>query len=294
MKIIYIVLLQLTAFSLTAQDFEFNYPMVELKAGVFEMGCKDGRDFACQEDEKLHEVEVKGFKIGTKCISQAQFKALMGYNPSHFINCPSAAVDRLTWTEAQEFIKKLNAKTGKKYRLPTEAEWEYAARGGQKSKNFPYASQGIDYSKVESNRGCIESEQTNEIGLYGMSGHFWEWTNSIYRAYPFDNSISPRDGDIISVRGGSWLSLNRAKTVENVKWGDMPYFFKSELESPSPQQDSSTSDKYFNNDFGFLNSITSKNKFPLETRIANRHYVSSDPKDIFGTFSFRLVLDIVK
>ena len=129
MKIIYILLLSLAVSNLIAQDFEFNYPMVALEAGNFEMGCKEGRDLACEDDEAVHQVQLEGFQIGAKCVSQAQFKTIMGYNPSHFNNCPDAPVDRVSWAEAQAFIKKLNAKTGKKYRLASEAEWENAARG---------------------------------------------------------------------------------------------------------------------------------------------------------------------
>jgi formylglycine-generating enzyme required for sulfatase activity len=283
MNFIYILFLGLISSNLMAQEADFNYPMVELEGGSFEMGCKEERDLFCEDDEKLHKVQVKSFKIGTHCVSQKQFKAIMGYNPSHFINCPDAPVDRVSWAEAQEFIEKLNAKTGKKYRLPTEAEWEYAARGGQKSKNFPYASKGIHYSRINSFDGCVSSDQVNEIGLYGMNGHFWEWTSSIYRAYPFDQHIEARDGDLISVRGGSWLALSQGKLEQRPDLQDKPLSFDK---APKASTNNKEYD-YDTHDLAFVNGY-----YPKETRIANRHYVPSDPKDIFGTFSFRLVLDL--
>ena len=110
------------------------------------MGCKDGRDTDCDSDEKpAHKVTVPNFVIGRYEITQIDWYDVMGNNPSNFRNCDQCPVENVSWDSVQDFIKKANAKYGKKYRLPTEAEWEYAARGGRLSGGFFYSgSKNLD------------------------------------------------------------------------------------------------------------------------------------------------------
>ncbi|MDR3286805.1 MAG: SUMF1/EgtB/PvdO family nonheme iron enzyme, partial [Prevotellaceae bacterium] len=113
--------------------------MVSVQGGTFWMGCSSEQGSECYGDESpLHRVTVSSFNIGKYEVTQAQWKAVMGSNPSNFKG-DNLPVEQVSWTDVQEFISRLNAATGKNYRLPTEAEWEYAARGGNKSKGYKYS-----------------------------------------------------------------------------------------------------------------------------------------------------------
>jgi formylglycine-generating enzyme required for sulfatase activity len=120
----------------SAQEF---IEMVFVEGGTFTMGCTAEQGNDCNNDEKpAHQVTLSSFSIGKYEITQAQWQAVMGSNPSEFKG-DSLPVEMVSWDDVQEFISKLNAQTGKKYRLPTEAEWEFAARGGVKSKGYKYS-----------------------------------------------------------------------------------------------------------------------------------------------------------
>jgi formylglycine-generating enzyme required for sulfatase activity len=139
---------------------------------------------------------LNSFKIGKYLVTQQQWEAVMGHNPSYFKghNMP---VERVTWNEVQEFIKKLNALTGKNYRLPTEAEWEYAARGGNKSKGYKYSgSNDIDAVAWYSDNGnmtthLVGEKAPNELGIYDMSGNVLEWCSDWYGAYTDNPQTDP-------------------------------------------------------------------------------------------------------
>ena len=124
-----------TAESAVAQNDPLNHEMVFVEGGTFQMGSSSG-----DSDEKpVHTVTLSSFNIGKYEVTQAQWKAVMGSNPSYFKDCDQCPVEQVSWNDVQDFIRKLNAQTGKNYRLPTEAEWEYAAKGGKSSKGYTYS-----------------------------------------------------------------------------------------------------------------------------------------------------------
>ena len=136
----------------------------------------------------------------------------MGKNPSSFTG-DNNPVERVSWNEAQEFCQKLSTLIGKKYRLPTEAEWEYAARGGNKSKGYKYSGSNTigDVAWYTSNSGRkthpVGQKQPNELGIYDMSGNVWEWCydwKGSYSSSPQTNPTGPTSGSTRVFRGGSW------------------------------------------------------------------------------------------
>ena len=138
-------------------------------------------------------------------------------NPSCFKNCDNCPIENVSWNDVQEFIRKLNQKTGKNYRLPTEAEWEYAARGGNKSRGYKYSGSNIldEVAWYNDNSSSIThpvgEKQANELGLFDMNGNVWEWCNDWHGAYYYQNSPTfnpkgPSYGDGRVFRGGSWYS----------------------------------------------------------------------------------------
>jgi formylglycine-generating enzyme required for sulfatase activity len=197
--------------------------MVAIKGGCFMMGSPESEPER-QSDEKQHQVCVTDFEMGKYEVTQAQWQAVMGNNPSKF-NGDDLPVETVSWNEVQAFIKKLNALTGKEYRLPTEAEWEYAARAGTTTpfytgncislKQANYGYFGTKYADCK-NETADAKRQTvkvgfyppNQFGLYDMVGNVWEWTCSDYVAdydgsekacYTNNDDKSPR-----VLRGGSW------------------------------------------------------------------------------------------
>lgn len=187
---------------------------VYVQGGSFSMGDTFGGG---DKDEKpVHNVHVSSFSIGKYEVTQAQWQAVMGSNPSEFKNCDNCPVEFISWNAIQKFIKKLQTITGKSFRLPTEAEWEYAARGGNRSKGYKYAgSNNIDnvaWYAGEKTTHPVGQKQPNELGLYDMSGNVWEWcqdwhANKYYKKSK--NSLNPKgpsSGDYRILRGGSWTS----------------------------------------------------------------------------------------
>jgi formylglycine-generating enzyme required for sulfatase activity len=190
--------------------------MVFVEGGTFKMGCTSEQGGDCYDDEKpTRRVTVSSFQMGKYEVTQAQWRAVMGSNPSHFSGCDNCPVEQVSWNDIQDFIGKLNAQTGKKYRLPTEAEWEYAARGGNKSKGYKYAG-GNDIGSVawyssnsSSKTHAVGQKQANELGIYDMSGNVWEWCEDWYGDYSSSrqtNPKGPQNGSGRVLRGGSWPS----------------------------------------------------------------------------------------
>jgi formylglycine-generating enzyme required for sulfatase activity len=192
--------------------FQFDYPMVSVEGGTFMMGSNTG-----ESDEKpVHQVTLTDFAIGKCEVTQAQWQAVMGENPSRFKGCDNCPVESVSWDDVQAFLQRLNEKTGKRYRLPTEAEWEYAARGGEKgaNDNFTYAG-GNDLDEVgwftenTKDKGTwpVGGKKANQIGLYDMSGNVWEWCADWYGDYPkgpVKDPKGPGKGSYRVLRGGSW------------------------------------------------------------------------------------------
>jgi formylglycine-generating enzyme required for sulfatase activity len=186
--------------------------MVLVKGGTFKMGDTfgEGKKF----EKPVHDVTVSDFYISNYEITQALWKEIMGTSPSHFRDCNQCPVERVSWHDAQNFIKKLNVLTGKNYRLPTEAEWEYAARGGEKTQNHRYSgARNInDVAWYSGNSGNKTNEvgqlKPNELGIYDMSGNVWEWCNDWFSSYSSTTETNPKGpetGDGRVVRGGSWF-----------------------------------------------------------------------------------------
>ena len=137
----------------------------------------------------------------------------MGSNPSRYTGDDNLPVEQVSWKDVQEFIQKLNALTGKTYRLPTEAEWEYAARGGNQSQGYKYAGSNTvgdvawHYGNSDHKTHPVGQKQPNELGLYDMSGNVWEWCQDWYGDYSSSaqtNPTGPSSGSYRVLRGGSW------------------------------------------------------------------------------------------
>lgn len=177
--------------------------MVYVEGGNFMMGSNDKG--SNRDERPVHKENIKSFYIGKYEVTQKEWKAIMGDNPSNFKG-DDLPVDNVSWEECNEFIRKLNQKTGKKFRLPSESEWEYAARGGKMSKGYKYSGSD-EIGKVawyNGNSGNkthrVGIKLPNELGLYDMSGNVWEHTSDSWN----DNYDSPRDSSNKVRRGGSW------------------------------------------------------------------------------------------
>ena len=213
---------------------ELGAMMVRVEGGSFIMGCRSGRDSDCFGNEKpAHRVQVGSFEIGKYEVTQALWQAVMGENPSHFKGCAECPVEQVSWDDAQTFLAKLNALTGQQYRLPTEAEWEYAARGGQQSHGYQYAGSNNPDSVAwhRNNSGDrthpVGQKQPNELGLCDMSGNVFEWMqdcwNGNYRGAPGDGRAWERGGcSRRVVRGGSWYYGPLLQPRLAFRYGDPP------------------------------------------------------------------------
>ena len=195
--------------------------MVYVKGGTFTMGCTSEQGSDCEDDEKPpHRVTLDSYSIGKYEVTQEEWREVMGNNPSYHKNCDKCPVEDVNWNEIQDFIKKLNQMTYKHFRLPTEAEWEYAARGGNHSKGYKYSGSN-DIGNVawyDGNSGKkthpVGSKSPNELGLYDMSGNVWEWCSDLYEGYPGSSGVIAITGPGSRVdRGGSWSSSARGCRV---------------------------------------------------------------------------------
>jgi formylglycine-generating enzyme required for sulfatase activity len=193
------------------ENWKDEIEMVFVEGGTFQMGFAGSKYY---NGDFIHRVTLNDFYIGKYEITQAQWKAVMGANPS-LQNDSDSPVGRVSWEEVQEFIRRLNAHSGKNYRLPTEAEWEYAARGGNKTRGYKYAgSDNLNdvawYGKdANFEPQPVGRKQPNELGIYDMSGNVWEWCNDWYDDNYYANSPSldpkgPSTGEQRVIRGGGW------------------------------------------------------------------------------------------
>ena len=186
--------------------------MVAVNGGTFTMGSPANENDR-RSNESLHQITLSDFYIGKYEVTQKQWKEIMGTNPSVFSGCDNCPVENVSWNDVQEFIKKLNQKTGKNYRLPTEAEWEYAAKGGNQSKGTIYSGSNSisDVAWFTENSGrkthTVGQKTSNELGIFDMSGNVWEWCSDWYGNYPSGSQTNPQGpnpGTDRVYRGGSW------------------------------------------------------------------------------------------
>ncbi|MBE8993629.1 formylglycine-generating enzyme family protein [Microcystis aeruginosa] len=191
--------------------------MVNLPAGEFLMGSPDSDPDARSYEKPPHQVNVNSFAIGKYPVTQAQYQAVMGTNPSYFPNNPQNPVEKVSWDDAQAFCQKLSQITGKTYRLPTEAEWEYACRAGTTTRFYfgDDANQLGDYAWYDGNSQQtihpVGQKKPNAWGLYDMSGNVWEWCednwHDNYKNAPKDGSAwLIKDNYSQILRGGSWYN----------------------------------------------------------------------------------------
>ena len=199
----------------TIKGVEFK--MIKVEGGTFRMGAtsEQGSD-VFDWDKPVHSVTLSDYYIGETEVTQELWVAVMGSNPSGFTGDNQRPVESVSWNDCQEFIKKLNQLTGKEFRLPTEAEWEYAARGGKYSRGYRYSgSNNADevawYSNSGSKTHPVKTKKANELGLYDMSGNVYEWCNDWrgrYQSNSQTNPTGPSEGERRVLRGGSWGSLD--------------------------------------------------------------------------------------
>ena len=191
-------------------DVEFE--MVYVEGGTFTMGgtSEQGSD-AFVDERPVHRVTLSSFHIGKYEVTQGLWREVMGENPSNNKSGDSYPVERVSWEDCQEFVRKLNARTGLNFRLPTEAEWEYAARGGRKSRGYKYSGSNSlgDVAWYGDNSGYgthpVGWKSPNELGLYDMSGNVYEWCQDRYGDYTSEtqtNPAGPSSGADRVLRGG--------------------------------------------------------------------------------------------
>ena len=201
-----------------AQNFTSHQGMefVQIPAGSFMMGCSEGDGECSDQENPRHQVTIsKPFYMGKYEVTQEEWEKVMGNNPSQFKG-PKRPVENVSWDDVQEFLGKLNqsAPSGKKYRLPTEAEWAYAARAGSTTK-YSFGGDAAklgDYAWFEGNSG----KQTHPVGqklpnawdLYDMHGNVFEWVQDWFGKYgssPETDPTGPVSGSSRAIRGGSWF-----------------------------------------------------------------------------------------
>ncbi len=204
--------------TITVNGVSFN--MVRVAGGTFTMGATPEQGGDANSDEKPHRVTLSSFMIGQTEVTQELWQAVMGNNPSYNKGA-KLPVEQVSWGDCYEFIRKLNQLTGQNFRLPTEAEWEYAARGGAKSQGYKYSGSNTPGDVAWYNCGgtyAVATKRPNELGLYDMSGNVWEWCQDWYGNYSSStqtNPLGPTSGSYRVVRGGGWSNRARSCRVAN-------------------------------------------------------------------------------
>ena len=200
-----------------------TFKMVAVAGGTFTMGAtsEQGSD-AYNNENKAHQVTLSDYWIGETEVTEALWTAVMGSNPSYYTQGGNCPVEYVSWDDCQTFITKLNSLTGETFRLPTEAEWEFAARGGTKSEGYKYSGSNTigdvawytvnayDVGSSSPNYGKhpVATKAANELGLYDMSGNVWEWCQDRYGSYSGaaqTDPTGPTTGSSRVSRGGSWI-----------------------------------------------------------------------------------------
>ena len=204
-----------------------SFTMVTVEGGTFTMGATPEQQDPYDNEKPAHQVTLSTYAIGETEVTQALWKAVMGSNPSEWKG-DNLPVDNVSWEDCQEFMRKLNALTGEQFRLPTEAEWEYAARGGRRGKGYQYSGSDTpgDVAWYDGNSGGrqthpVGTKRANELGLYDMSGNVWEWCQDWYGDYGSTAQTDPTgpvSGSNRAFRGGDWDSFTRFCRVAFRGW----------------------------------------------------------------------------
>ncbi len=185
---------------------------VRVPGGCFQMGDTFGD--GSNDERPVHDVCVKDFAISKYDVTQRQWLQVMGNNPSNFTSCgDDCPVEQVSWNDVQEFISKLNSQLGSNFRLPTEAEWEYAARTGGKHEKYSGSDNVNEIAWYSSNSGSqphpVGQKQPNGLGIYDMSGNVWQWVSDRYGTYPSfrqQDPQGPSSGSKHVFRGGCWYN----------------------------------------------------------------------------------------
>jgi formylglycine-generating enzyme required for sulfatase activity len=196
--------------------------MVFVQGGAFTMGCTSEQGSQCFKDENPPQrgVSISDFHIGRFEVTQIQWRTIMGSDPAelHNMNCDNCPVEGVSWYDVQHFINLLNNLTGQNFRLPTESEWEYAARGGNQSNGFKFSGSNyineVAWYNDNATQGNIHGTQKttrpvglkkpNELGLYDMTGNVYEWCSDYYKGFPGSRDVPDLTGTHRVHRGGSW------------------------------------------------------------------------------------------
>ena len=202
-----------------------SFTMIAVKGGTFQMGATaEHADYANSDEKPVHSVTLSDYYIGETEVTQELWVAVMGSNPSFYTGnkCP---VEEVSWNDCQTFITKLNALTGENFKLPTEAQWEYAARGGNKASGYLYSgSNNIGDVAWYNNNSThpVKTKAPNELGIYDMSGNVWEWCSDWFGDYSsssITNPTGPSSGSGRVLRGGSRNSSAKGCRVANRDYG---------------------------------------------------------------------------
>ena len=188
-----------------------SFKMIAVKGGTFQMGSDDWYEW----EKPVHQVTLSDYYIGETEVTQELWSAVMGSNPSYFTGNMQRPVEWVSWNDCQTFISKLNQLTGETFRLPTEAQWEYAARGGNKSKGYTYSGSDAEdvvawyWDNSDRTTHPVKTKAPNELGIYDMTGNVYEWCSDWYGAYSSaaqTDPTGPATGSFRVSRGGSWFS----------------------------------------------------------------------------------------
>ena len=214
-----------------------TFTMVAVEGGTFTMGATPEQgDDALDGEKPAHQVTLSDYAIGQTEVTQALWVAVMGTNPSRFKDRPENPVELVDWNDCQAFITQLNQLTGRQFRLPTEAEWEYAARGGNKSQGYKYAgSNNVDevawYSDNCNSTQPVGTKKANELGIYDMSGNVWEWCQDYYGSYTSaaqTNPTGPATGTDRIRRGVGWNGSSSSGRVSHRSSREETYKYNSQ------------------------------------------------------------------
>jgi formylglycine-generating enzyme required for sulfatase activity len=234
-------------FSWVASGYAVVPQMVEVKGGCYRMG--DGFGEGEIDEYPVHEVCVETFFIGRYEVTQHEWQMIMGSNPSRFQKGDDYPVENVSWEDTQEFIRRLNRLIGGGYRLPSEAEWEYACRSGGLDEKYCGGDSLLELSRYEANSSFspqrVGTRYPNGLGIYDMSGNVWEWVEdwydkNYYQSSPRLNPTGPVAGFYKVSRGGGWdygAWFNRP-SARFCSWPDLGYFglgFRLARTPPPPE-----------------------------------------------------------